>query len=137
MEELTLDRVIDQVEAEVVSDLICENATSSFTDILQFNFSEYDYPGDGGYGWPPSLDLTSGMKITFCVINMIVSIMGNTAVIIAVYHNPALRSTINFYLVSIENKIRVILIRYSSKNMIYDVNKSIMQLTQHFKKIVI
>ncbi|XP_057376357.1 QRFP-like peptide receptor [Daphnia carinata] len=77
----------------------CENATT-VTDISQFNFSEFDYPGGGG-PWPPPLDFISAMKITFCVINMIVSILGNCAVIIAVYHNPALRSTINFYLVNL------------------------------------
>ena len=77
----------------------CENATN-VTDILQFNFSEFDYPGGGG-PWPPPLGLISAMKITFCIINMIVSILGNCAVIIAVYHNPALRSTINFYLVNL------------------------------------
>lgn len=76
----------------------CENATA-VTDILQFNFSEFDYPGGGG-PWSPPLGLISAMKITFCVINMIGSILGNCAVIIAVYHNPALRSTINFYLVN-------------------------------------
>nr|CAH0109844.1 unnamed protein product [Daphnia galeata] len=77
----------------------CENATA-VTDILQFNFSEFDYPGGGG-PWSPPLGLISAMKITFCVINMIGSILGNCAVIIAVYHNPALRSTINFYLVNL------------------------------------
>lgn len=76
----------------------CENATT-VTDISQFNFSEFDYPGGGG-PWPSPLGFISAMKITFCVINMIVSILGNCAVIIAVYHNPALRSTINFYLVN-------------------------------------
>lgn len=79
----------------------CMNGTAAVTDILQFNFSEYDYPGDGGGPWPPPLGIISALKITFCIINMIVSILGNTAVIIAVYHNPALRSTINFYLVGI------------------------------------
>ena len=51
----------------------CENATA-VTDILQFNFSEFDYPGGGG-PWSPPLGLISAMKITFCVINMIVSIV--------------------------------------------------------------
>ncbi len=76
----------------------CRNSTLS--DIFQFNFSEYDYPaaaGEGGGFWP--LPLISALKIVFCVVNMIVSILGNTSVIIAVYHNPVLRSTINFYLV--------------------------------------
>ena len=78
----------------------CRNSTA-VTDILQFNFSEYDYPGEGGSPFPQPLNLISALKITFCVINMIISILGNCAVIIAVYHNPALRSTINFYLVSL------------------------------------
>jgi len=76
----------------------CRNIT--LTDIFQFNFSEYDHPaGEGGGPWPPHFGLTSALKIVFCVVNMIVSILGNTSVIIAVYHNPVLRSTINFYLV--------------------------------------
>ena len=75
----------------------CRN--SSVADIFQFNFSQYDYPGEGGGPWPPPLGVISGLKIAFCVVNMIVSILGNTAVMIAVYHNPVLRSTINFYLV--------------------------------------
>ena len=70
------------------------------TDILEFNFSQYDYPGEEGFPWPPPLGPVSALKIIFCIINIIVSILGNCAVIIAVYHNPALRSTINFYLVS-------------------------------------
>lgn len=85
----------EQLDADSASFPSCYNAT----DILQFNFSQYDYPGDGGGPWPPPLGLISALKIIFSVINMIVSILGNCAVIIAVYHNPALRSTINFYLV--------------------------------------
>ena len=75
----------------------CENASAAVVDILRFNFSEYDYPGEGP--WPPPLGAMSALKIIFCIVNMVASILGNTAVIIAVYHNPALRSTINFYLV--------------------------------------
>lgn len=78
---------------------LCLNSSAAVTDILQFNFSEYDYPGEDGGPWPASLGLISALKITFCIINMIVSLLGNTAVIVAVYHNPALRSTLNFYLV--------------------------------------
>lgn len=90
---------VEQFDATVAPwDTFCLNAT---IDIFEFNFSEYDYPGDNGGPRPPPLGLVSALKITFCVINMIVSIMGNCAVIIAVYHNPALRSTINFYLVCI------------------------------------
>ena len=103
MDVFVFGTMTSEVEAEhldVVATFYpsCENATA-VTDILQFNFSEFDYPGGGG-PWPPPLGLISAMKITFCVINMIVSILGNCAVIIAVYHNPALRSTINFYLVN-------------------------------------
>lgn len=96
----TMTSEIEAEHLDVVASFYpsCENATA-VTDILQFNFSEFDYPGGGG-PWPPPLGLISAMKITFCVINMIVSILGNCAVIIAVYHNPALRSTINFYLVN-------------------------------------
>lgn len=88
----------DGVDFEVDSATFssCYNAT----DILQFNFSQYDYPGEDGFPWPPPLGAVSALKIIFCIINIIVSILGNCAVIIAVYHNPALRSTINFYLVS-------------------------------------
>ena len=82
----------------------CRNATA-VTDLLQFNFSKYDYPGADGNGpFAQPLNVISGLKITFCIINMIISILGNTAVIIAVYHNPALRSTINFYLVCLCDK---------------------------------
>lgn len=88
----------------------CHNETT-VTDILQFNFSEYDYPGVGGGPWPPPLGPISALKITFCIINMIISILGNCAVIVAVYHNPALRSTINFYLVKM---ILIRLIRLSN-----------------------
>ena len=84
------------IEASTYPD--CSNV-STVTDILHFNFSEYDFPGVAGGPWPPPLDFISALKITFCIINMIISILGNCAVIIAVYHNPALRSTINFYLV--------------------------------------
>lgn len=74
---------------------------NSSLDILQqFNFSEYDYPSGEGPQWLP-LDLVSAVKIAFCIINMLVSVLGNCAVIVAVYHNPALRSTINFYLVNL------------------------------------
>ena len=77
---------------------LCINSTD---DILQqFNFSEWDYPSGDGPRSPP-LDLTSAAKIVFCTVNMIVSILGNCAVVVAVYHNPALRSTINFYLVNL------------------------------------
>lgn len=86
----------EQLDPDSTSFPSCDNAT----DILLFNFSQYDYPGDGGGPWPPPLGLISALKIIFSVINMIVSILGNCAVIIAVYHNPALRSTINFYLVN-------------------------------------
>lgn len=91
MDEATLSSDVD-------GSALCQNASAAVTDILRFNFSEYDYPGEGP--WPPPLGVVSALKIAFCVINMVVSILGNTAVIIAVYHNPALRSTINFYLVS-------------------------------------
>ena len=85
---------------QLADDDFChKNSSKAVTDILQFNFSEYEYPGDIG-PWPPPLDVVSGLKIAFCVINMISAMLGNTAVIIAVYHNPALRSTINYYLVS-------------------------------------
>lgn len=88
---------VEQSDASVAQwDTFCLNST---IDIFEFNFSEYDYPSDSSGPRLPPLGIVSALKIIFCVINMIVSIMGNCAVIIAVYHNPALRSTINFYLV--------------------------------------
>ena len=99
------------------------------TDLLnQFNFSEYDYPGNDGPG-PLPLDYVSAIKISvmfystlkivtleicltkislfylyllkICVINMVMSVLGNGAVVVAVFYNPALRSTINYYLVNL------------------------------------
>lgn len=114
----------DGVDFEVDSATFssCYNAT----DILQFNFSQYDYPGEDGFPWPPPLGAVSALKIVFCIINIIVSILGNCAVIIAVYHNPALRSTINFYLVSIKTSI----FKFGSPNHIH--TKKCIRLISYF-----
>ena len=67
---------------------------------MDFNFSLYNYPGDNGPA-PQPLDWLSAAKISICVLSIILSILGNCVVVIAVYHNPALRSTINYYLVNL------------------------------------
>ena len=101
MNATSVEAVDSQQDFVIVdSDAFCQNASTTVADILQFNFSGYDYPGGDGPRSPP-LDVISALKIAFCIINMTVSILGNTAVMIAVYHNPALRSNINYYLVSL------------------------------------
>lgn len=85
--------------SEETRNIFCQNTSMAVTDILLFNFSVYDYPSGGDGPQSPPLDFVSAIKIAFCFINMTIAILGNMAVIIAVYHNPALRSTINYYLV--------------------------------------
>ena len=91
-------------------------------DLLEFNFSQYDYPGSDG-PWPPPLDFISGIKITCCIVNMVMSILGNCAVIMAVYHNPALRSTINFYLVNLAIADVLIALCCMWPNLVNDLTK--------------
>ena len=101
MEGFIIDDIVNVIGTNRSEDELQHEVTfCNATDLLQFNFSEYDYPGGDG-PWPPPLDFISAVKIAICIVNMIMSILGKCAVIVAVYHNPALRSTINYYLVNL------------------------------------
>ncbi|XP_076327651.1 QRFP-like peptide receptor [Tachypleus tridentatus] len=69
-------------------------------DILDFNFSQFDYSGPIK-AFPETLTWKENLKIAFYVIIISMSLMGNAGVILTVSCNRTMRNTINFYLVNL------------------------------------
>ncbi|GAB6030927.1 hypothetical protein CHUAL_007754 [Chamberlinius hualienensis] len=83
-----------------VSDKMSANCSAMFSTLTDYNFSIYDYPQTNSslgneFGW------REGLKIITYLGLLILAVIGNILVILVVYFNQTMRSTINYYLVNL------------------------------------
>lgn len=75
------------------------NTECPINDVNLFNFSDYDYPTSTDTF--KQLTWRVILKITIYPLMVIFALIGNALVILVVYYNQSMRSTINYYLANL------------------------------------
>ena len=89
----------DEGNASLSEDELVLQLYANCEQLTAFNFTEYEFPNpdiiNAPYEW------TDYLKIIVCIAVIIITLIGNTSVVIAVMLNRSLRNTINYYLTNL------------------------------------